>query len=52
MSTNKYYLLSIDRKSRKFIGYPMEKINEEDSIFIKNMGIDFDKLKLTDTYDF
>jgi len=52
MSTNKYYLLSSDRKSRKFIGYPMEKINEEDSIFIKNMGIDFDKLKLTDTYDF
>ena len=34
MTTDKYYLLSNDRNSRKFIGYPMEKMNINDSITI------------------
>jgi hypothetical protein len=52
MSTNKYYLLSHDRNSRKFIGYPMEKINNDDKIFLENMGLNLELLNFISEYDF
>lgn len=52
MSTDKYYLLSKDRDSRKFIGYPMEKVNLSDKLFLEKINIDFNKLTFTSTYDF
>lgn len=52
MSTDKYFLLSKDRASRKFIGYPMEKVNLSDKVFLENINIDFNKLNFTSIYDF
>ena len=52
MTTDKYYLLSNDRNSRKFIGYPMEKMNINDKTFLESLNIDFNKLNFTSVYDF
>jgi hypothetical protein len=52
MSTNKYYLLSHDRNSRKFIGYPMEKINSDDKAFLESMELNLESLNFTSEYDF
>jgi hypothetical protein len=51
ISTDKYYLLSKDRDSRKWIGFPLEKINKNDIIFLDNMGIDITKIKFTNEYE-
>jgi hypothetical protein len=52
LTTDKYFLLSKDRESRKFIGYPMESINQNDILYLENMGIDTKKIKFTNKYDF
>lgn len=52
LTTDKYYLLSKDRESRKFIGYPMETINQNDVYFLNKIGIDVNKIKFTNKYDF
>lgn len=52
LTTDKYYLLSKDRDSRKFIGYPMETINQNDVNFFQRIGIDINKIKFTNKYDF
>lgn len=39
LNTDKYYLLSNDRKSRKCIGFPLEKINKNDIDFLNRLGI-------------
>lgn len=52
MTTDRYYLLSKDRKSRKFIGYPMESINDSDISFLESINIDYSKLEFTNIYDF
>jgi hypothetical protein len=51
ISTDKYYLLSKDMDSRKWIGFPLEKINKNDTIFLENMGIDITKIKFTNEYE-
>lgn len=45
MSTDRYYLLSKDRKCRKWIGFPLENITDRDISFLDSMGIDFGKLE-------
>lgn len=47
ISTDKYYLLSKDRDSRKWIGFPLEKINNSDINFLQNLGINTDEIKFT-----
>jgi hypothetical protein len=47
ISTDKYYLLSKDRDCRKWIGFPLEKINKSDIDFLENIGIDTKKIKFT-----
>ena len=51
ITTDKYYLLSKDRDSRKFIGFPMERINSEDIKFLENLGINIKEIKFTNIYD-
>lgn len=52
MNTDKYYLLSKDRNSRKFIGYPMENINNDDKLFLEKFGLNIEELDFTSKYDF
>jgi hypothetical protein len=51
ISTDKYYLLSKDRDSRKWIGFPLEKINKNDILFLEGIGIDVNKIKFTNEYE-
>lgn len=44
MTTDKYFFLSKDRKSRKFIGFPLEKINKTDISFLENLGVNTSNL--------
>jgi hypothetical protein len=52
LTTDKYYLLSKDRESRKFIGYPMESINERDIRYFESIGLEWKIIKFTNKYDF
>jgi hypothetical protein len=52
LTTDKYYLISKDRESRKFIGYPMESINKNDLEFFNKIELDWKKIKFTNKYDF
>lgn len=51
ISTDKYYLLSKDRESRKWIGFPLEKINQKDLDFLESMGIDTNRIKFANEYE-
>jgi len=51
ISTDKYYLLSKDRESRKWIGFPLEKIKNEDLIFLQKIGVDINKIKFINEYE-
>ncbi len=51
ISTDKYYLLSKDRESRKWIGLPLEKINQQDVNFLESMGLNLEELKFINEYD-
>lgn len=51
ISTDKYYLLSKDRESRKWIGFPLEKIKQNDVEFLESLGLNFSKIKFTNEYD-
>jgi hypothetical protein len=52
LTTDKYYLLSKDRESRKFIGYPMESLNSNDINYFNKIGLDWQKIKFTNKYDY
>lgn len=53
LTTDKYFLISKDRKSRKMIGFPiMEKITHSDLEFLTNIGVDLNQIEFTDRYDF
>ena len=53
LTSDKYFLLSLDRKSRKMIGSPiMEKICDSDIEFLKGLGVDLNRIEFTDRYDF
>jgi hypothetical protein len=45
ITTDKYYLLSEDKESRKFIGYPLIDINKNDILFFNSIGLDWKKIK-------
>jgi hypothetical protein len=51
ISTDKYYLLSKDRESRKWIGFPLESINQSDVDFLEKMDLDVSQLKFTNKYE-
>ena len=51
ISTDKYYLLSKDRGSRKWIGFPMEKIKQSDVEFLESMGLNLSEIKFDNEYD-
>lgn len=51
ISTDKYFLLSNDRKSRKWIGFPLEKIKKTDFDFLEKIGLDVSKLSFDNEYE-
>jgi len=51
ISTDKYYLLSKDRESRKWIGFPLEKIKQSDVDFLESIGLDLNAMKFANEYD-
>jgi hypothetical protein len=51
ITTDKYYLLSKDRPSRKFIGFPLEKVNRADLDFLSSIGIDTSEINFVNDYE-
>jgi hypothetical protein len=52
LTSDKYFLLSLDRKSRKMIGFPiMEKICDSDIEFLKGLDVNPSLIEFTNRYD-
>lgn len=51
ISTDRYYLLSKDRRCRKWIGFPLEKMTTKDVQFLTSMGIHVEELEFENEWE-